>query len=81
MKDFEKTYKLRLHQVRIFTMCGGGFIGHFAATQPADFYIDDRVGKLPYKKKEIYLAVEHLRRMADEAGLDPKRLEFDPNWD
>lgn len=80
MEDFEKVYKLRLHQVRVYTMCGGGFLGNFAATQPGDFYIDDRVGRLPYNKKEIYLAVEHLKRMAEEAGLNPKRLEFDSNW-
>ena len=77
----KKIEKLRMMQVRVYTMCGGGFLGNFVATQPGDFYIDDRVGKLPYKKKEIYLAVDHLRRMSEEATLDPKHLEFDSNWD
>jgi len=34
-------------QVAVYVMCGGGFLGRFAAEKPMDFYIDDRVGCLP----------------------------------
>jgi len=61
-------------QTAIFVMCGGGFLGRFAAEQPADFYIDDRVGRLPYARKEIIQAVETLVTIAKVNGLDPHRL-------
>lgn len=63
-------------QISIYTMCGGGFLGKSAASQPKDFYIDLRVGKLPYSKKAILQAVKVLSIYAEELGLDPNRLDF-----
>jgi len=52
-------------------MCGGGFLGHFAAEQPSVFYIDSRVGRLPYSRRAIEQAVAVLVELAKKAGLDP----------
>jgi hypothetical protein len=67
-------------QVAIFTMCGGGMLGHMAAEQPETFYIDDRVGRLPYPKKQIYQAVETLKTIARANGLDPKHMPEMPKF-
>ncbi len=67
-------------QTAVYVMCGGGFLGRFAAEQPADFYIDDRVGKLPYPRKEIYQAVETLATIAKANGLDAKHLPEMPRF-
>lgn len=66
------------HQVLVYTMCGGGFLGRFAAQQPGDFYIDMRVGGLPYSKRQIEQAVKVLATIAKLAGLDPKNLPSMP---
>lgn len=68
------------HQVAVFVMCGGGMLGHFAASQPESFYIDDRVKKLPYPKREIYQAVETLVTIAKANSLDPKHLPEMPRF-
>ena len=65
---------LRLLQVAVYVMCGGGFLGKLASEQPADFYIDDRVGRLPYSQKAIEQAVEVLRIHAEREGLDTHSL-------
>ena len=62
------------HQVAVYVMCGGGFLGHFAAEQPADFYIDDRVGRLPFRRSEICYAVRTLAQIAKARGLNPHDL-------
>ena len=62
---------IKAHQVAVFVMCGGGFLGKMAAEQPADFYIDDRVSGLPFSKKKIYQAVETLTTLAKENKLNP----------
>jgi hypothetical protein len=67
-------------QVAVFVMCGGGFLGKFAAEQPADFYIDDRVSKLPYKKAEILQAVETLVTISEANGLDAHNLAPMPRF-
>ena len=61
-------------RVLIYTMVGGSLLGDSAITQPADFYIDSRVGKLPYPKRQIMAAVALLHAMAVKLGLDPHRL-------
>jgi len=66
---------LKALQIEVFVMCGGGFLGDFAMRQPADFYIDQRVGKLPYPKKQIYQAVEVLKAIAIKLGKNPHNLE------
>lgn len=53
-------------QVRVYAMCGNGFLGRFAAEQPKDFYIDDRVGRLPAKRLDIYREVKRLEVMIGE---------------
>lgn len=79
--DFEKVAKSKwgvesipLMQAVVFTMCGGGFIGRFAMTQPEKFYIDPRTSKFPYKKAEIEQAVECLAAIARANGLDANNL-------
>lgn len=61
-------------QVMIFTMIGGGHLGSFAVEQPADFYIDDRVGGLRYPRRAIYQAVEILKIVAEETGLNSHKM-------
>lgn len=65
---------LQALQVAVYVMCGGGFLGRFAAEQPADFYIDDRCGRLPYPNKAICQAVRVLEAQAKAQGLDPHNL-------
>ena len=72
-KPTEET--LKFQQVMIYVMCGGGMLGSFAMRQPADFYIDSRVGRLPYPQAEIYKAIEVLKAMADYLQKDPHKLE------
>ena len=67
-------------QTAIFIMCGGGHLGKFAAEQPAKFYIDDRVSRLPYPKKAIYQAVETLATIARANNLDPEHLPEMPRF-
>lgn len=69
-----------LLQIAIFTMTGGGFLGSFAAEQPADFYIDTRYGGLPYARRKIYQAVEILKIIAEETGFDPHKLPPMPRF-
>jgi len=67
-------------QVAVYTMCGGGRLGCFAAEQPADFYIDDRCGRLPYRRKEIMRATEVLATFAQAAGMDPRNMPMMPDF-
>ncbi len=69
-----KSRPIGAHQIAVYVMCGGGFLGRFAAEQPADFYIDDRVGRLPYRRKEIMQAVQVLAVIAEARGLDPRKM-------
>jgi hypothetical protein len=61
-------------QIEVYVMCGGGLLGDFATTQPADFYIDVRVGKLPYPKRDVIQAVKVLEAMAIKLGKNPHDL-------
>lgn len=65
-------------QIMLYVMCGGGMLGKFAITNPANFYIDTRVGKLPYKKKDIIQTVHILSAIAEFFGANPCRLP-EPN--
>ncbi len=65
-------------QVAVYVMAGGGLIGRFAAEQPADFYVYDRVSRRPYPKRELYRAVAVLARMAQANGLDPRNMPSMP---
>jgi len=65
---------LKALQVSIYVMCGGGMLGRFAMSQPADFYIDDRVGKLPYSKSDIYQVVEVMKAICHHLGKDAHHL-------
>ncbi len=68
------------HQTAVFVMCGGGLLGNFAAQQPADFYIDDRVGRLRFPRKEIYQVLAVLVAIAKANGLDPHNLPQRPRF-
>lgn len=61
-------------QISAYVMVGGGMLGSFAMRQPGDFYIDDRVGRLPYAKRDIYQVVEVLKGLAIKLGKDPHNL-------
>lgn len=61
-------------QVAIYVACGGGWIGEMHACSPAISYIDDRVGKLPYSRREIENIKFVLIAMAEAKGLDPSNL-------
>lgn len=67
-------------QTVVRIMCGGGPLGWMAATQPSEFYIDSRVGRLPYPRKAILQAVMVLQLTATAKGLDPKRLPDPPDF-
>ena len=77
---YRDTRQIGTLQVVVKIMCGGGMLGNFAATQPADFYIDDRCGRLPYRRKEIMQAVAVLAACAEDRGLDPHHLPQPPDF-
>jgi hypothetical protein len=59
----------------VFVMCGGSLLGRMAASQPKEFYIDMRVGRLPYKRRTIEQAVKVLLAYLEVAGIDPRTLQ------
>ena len=61
-------------QVMVYTMCGGGMLGDFAMRQPDDFYIDDRVGRLPYPQKDIFNVIEMIKAVCDYLKKNPRKL-------
>lgn len=65
-------------QTAVYAMVGGGMLGAFAMRCPVKFYIDDRVGRLPYSRAAIRQAVRILVRAAEQAGMNPADLEY-PN--
>lgn len=71
---------IRDMQIAVFVMCGGGFLGRFAAEHPAQFYIDDRVRDLPYSRNAIEYAVEVLAIIAEANGLDAKNIPSMPRF-
>lgn len=68
-----------LMQAAVFTMAGGGLLGRFAATNPAEFYLDTRVSRRPYSATKILTACANLAQIAKLNGLDPRRLP-DPSF-
>lgn len=72
-------------QLVVFVMCGGGYIGNFAACQPAEFYIDDRGARRPYPLKKISIAVKYLKKRAEQYRFDvydmPKMSSFHNNME
>lgn len=66
--------------VAVYVMCGGGMLGKFAAEQPADFYIDMRVGRLNYAARDIHQAVTVLHACAVAAGLNPHDMPAMPDF-
>lgn len=67
-------------QVALYVMCGGGGLGESAAQHPAEFYIDDRCGRLPYSKRAIMQAVAVLIEFAQAHGMDPRRMPRMPEF-
>jgi hypothetical protein len=78
--QYRESRELGTLQTVVFVMCGGGMTGRFAAEQPADFYIDDRCGRLPYRRKDIIQAVRVLAAIAEARGLDPHKLPRRPDF-
>lgn len=79
-EDVKPPSELVERQIRIYCMIGGGFLGRAGAEQPQGFYIDDRCGRLPYSRKEIYKAVGELNTFASAQGLDTNRLPSMPSF-
>lgn len=71
--------KIGALQVGVYVMAGGGLLGRSAAQQPSEFYIDDRVGRLPYARKAIMQAVDVLAIIGQKAGLDPRNMPEMPD--
>lgn len=67
-------------RVAVYTMIGGGMLGQSAANDPWTFYIDTRVGKLPYSKRDIMHAVRDLATLCDAAGLTSVTMPPMPNF-
>lgn len=73
-KDMNEKTLERL-QIAVYVMCSGGMLGNFAMRQPADFYIDDRVGRLPYPKRDIYQVVEVIKAICYHLKKDAHNLK------
>jgi hypothetical protein len=69
---------IMLHQVAVYVIAGGGHLGRWAAENPADFYLDQRTGKLPFSRDDILRAVATLARIATAHGFDPHELPTMP---
>jgi hypothetical protein len=74
-KVMDQFYQL---QTAVYVMCGGGHLGSFAAGQPHNFYIDSRMGKLPYSKRAIMQTVAVLALYVKVLDLDKDKLP--QNW-
>lgn len=74
---------LEQQQAKVWSMFGPGFniLPSFATNQPADFYIDSRVGgQMAAPKREIFKEVKKLKDMATETGFDPHGLPSLPSF-
>jgi hypothetical protein len=67
-------------QIAIYVMVGGGFVGRSYAEQPRSAYCDVRIGKRPYKFKDIEKAQVTLIALAERAGLDADSLPPMPDF-
>ena len=67
-------------QVAIFVAVGGGLIGNMFARNPKHAYIDSRVDKRPYNRKDIERMRLTLVAMAEVKGLDPSCLPPIPEF-
>jgi len=70
--------RLEVLQVAIFVAVGGGMLGHMYAEQPADAYIDMRVGKRPYGKQDTEKIRKELCAVARKLELNPHDLPLMP---
>jgi hypothetical protein len=73
-------WRLETLQIVILVAAGGGMLGRFLAEQPGQGYIDMRVGKLPYPKRDIMKMVNCLKIMAEVQGLNPNQLPAVPSF-
>ena len=67
-----------VHQVAVYVMCGGGHLGRWAAENPAAFYMNDSVRRLPYSRDEVRRSVATLARIAQAHGFNPHDLPCMP---
>lgn len=61
-------------QLAVYVMCDGGLLGRFAAQQPGDFYIDSRVGRLPYSQTKIMQVIAVMNIYCEVLGLNPRNV-------
>lgn len=71
--------KMERLQLAIYVACSCSFLGCSGAERPSSFYIDMRVGKLPYKKRHIEQAVDVLALHAKVLGI-AEPLPFDRDF-
>ena len=79
-RDENPRWQIGTLQVVIYVAVGGGMIGRMYAEQPADAYIDTRVGKCPYTRKQIENMRQCLIAMAEVHGLNPHSMPRMPDF-
>lgn len=67
-------------QVVLYVAVGGGRIGKLFAENPEEAYIDSRVGRRPYSRKEIENIRQCLVELAIARGLNPRALPPMPDF-
>jgi len=79
-RDYGQHWNIGTMQTVLYVAVGGGMIGRLFAEQPADAYIDSRVGKRPYTRKQIENLRQVLCILAESKGLDPHSLPKMPDF-
>jgi hypothetical protein len=79
-KAERRLWQLGTLQVVAYVAVGGGMLGKLFAEHPANAYIDGRVGKLPYSRKDIENIRQCLCTMAEVLGFDPRNLPAMPDF-
>lgn len=67
-------------QTVLYVAVGGGVLGQTFAERPENAYIDSRVGRLPYRQKDIEQIRLALIELAKAKGLNPKKLPKPPEF-
>lgn len=67
-------------QVAIYVLTGGGLVGRSYAHNPKTAYMDIRLGKRPYSRKQIEAARQTLVALAEKARMDPDSLPDMPDF-
>ena len=67
-------------QTVLYVAVGGGVLGQTFAERPENAYIDSRIGRLPYRRKDIEQIRLTLIELAKAKGLNPKKLPKRPEF-